>query len=857
MRSPVVRASLIAVLVALPTFALPLGSAEREDLTPVHIVVAESPNGLPEQAADELRALLVDVGGLRAVTLARAATREAFLDELAATNADVLVVFGHGDISGIDVQGTRAAWRDVAAAIARSDARDVYVGACDSYALGEIAGKRVRTTFQGEIDADVVAPQVASDLFLDLLPTLDAEFEPRFLEYVEARGGLDHYARLMIAPQHPLAPDCGDKLEAWYGGEKPASKGECIFYMSPNSTNCHAEQERNVPPCSDLTAGDQKAWSEGSTPSASASYTDGDSGAEDFSEAYWDRLARVFGVEVDVFGGTLNIEVGSHDNTCRTILKLEELLAGGTTYALRLLVQRLTSRSIAPIAADGSALAFRVCGAVQVFVPQFGSTTEEVQIKAVGELDLRATTYGEIMVKIPVFRWSRDLKVDIEGGFSYPLRAGVEGTAGRCYDPHGRVVGAPLIARIPVEGGEAGIFVEAQAGYVGLGWRRDFGGDFSHTFEFRGRCPAGTTENDPNGGQSADASVGVEADIGARIGDANARLVAAGLAVVNAAPTTILETEEGTTSLVSGFLVLRPGSGTFHGHAASGALDKLGIPRDLSPTLKAIVDVTHPRVIEALGSSAIPPTPLVSLVDGVAIVPAVTPAGLATEGLCENVNAANFLLVKACADVSFEPIPVVRDNSGVSFLAPQLGGIDTSLATDPAGVAASAAHGVACTGSVEYICRDARRIESAPGIAFDLSLLQDIHDTFLIVERPLEVVWMLSGCALSVGGVQVVEDTNYAPVAYFDPDGTPHMDEEGAWTHCLTIESWGGVPELDLQAVEKSFTLGQAVLVQMAQPGPAAAVLSHPLDTWHLVGQPPDVLGEIEPIVCPFLPGCA
>lgn len=838
---PRLRAASLAILLILSGSAA-LGSTATalQDGTPIVVVRGVSATGGSEDAypfavADELRDLL-DAGGLANVREVEAATGPALLDALRAAEAVHLVVVAHGAPEGLAVGDDLVPWAAVRDALAESPASFIYLGACHSAALGEVEGKRVVTAFEGEVDRRVVAPQIASDMFAAGFPLLDPAFERHLLAHVEANGGLDAYARLLLLPQETLQDDrCANLMNQWYDGAAPASAGECIFYLDPANMNCHAAEWRGSEPCATSSAAEQQALNRDSVSSASAREAEGSESSaaaatDEFSTSWWATMQRTFGAQLHTDAGTVTIQTGPGAD-CVTIVKLEHLQAGGLTFALQAFLKEVRSRfgsaTNTPVAAsaDASILALRVCGSVEV---SSGMTEDgETRFGAAGELDARVSMYFTAEMK--VFRWTRS--VSFEAGVMYPAKIGLEGRLSPCRNGDTSIVASRIV--VPIEAGSAGLFLQAQAGWGSLGAKYDFGGTRDFSIDSRTRCPDGWSPYatpDPTVDRTLQ------------------RLLSAGLAVVNPEPTVLGEDGLTTHTLQNAFVILEPGTATWRGHAADGTLARLGIPVDLPPSAKVVVDVTNADVLRAFGRHVEDvPVPEVSLLGGVAILPSGTPTSASTELFCEGdvQDGGGVLHASACAGVVMGPIPQAYADASWSLAAPQ----ESLPVPDPSPVHDLANDAVVLTcGATPLlapVCAEGRSTTTAANAApGGLDLLAAIHSAFQIVERPGFAQWLVSTCHAE----PLPEDTSGRVTTM---DVVPTVRSDGSvgmgrahTSACMEIGEVAAPRFLQLREVADQIVLGNVLLSVYAMDGHGRFGSAFSDGQ----GPIPDVVGRLDPV---------
>lgn len=856
----------------LPVTAAIFGSPQD----PVTILVARSADGLPEAAAEEARALLRNEGRLRHVEIIEASTVEDLLALVAVDRAPHLAIVAHGTPRGITVGDGFLAWSDLREALEGSHAQRIYLGACYSEAIGVVAGKDVRTVLSGEVDRRIVGPQIASDI-MRAYPSLDLPFEGRFLAYIEANGGLEHYAILQLVPQEPLAspPECNRMLEEWYAGTaNPDSRGECVYYLSSASTNCHDEVSRHDAPCTEFTPQDQTRANQEATPSSSSSYgggadaaaaDGGGPGAGSVQSVAWQSMANALTIDYERGNGDdIKLRIGKDlkPSKCATILSLEMFVSGGLSELLKRAVKAIAdSTSSTIVKGDGSLLALRLCGSFKVDMPRFASTPQnEAQIRASGTFDIRASAYGHIEVNL-FGRFSKALRVGFDTGLNYPVVIAASGGVRQCYRSDGGFGGIHYAIQIPLTAGGVGFFAQAQAGWVSLGYRHEFSDKWAPTFEATSSCPSGTTLTPPSGTASGATTAALALP---PVPDVYQVLIDQGLAVENPEPTRF-EVEPGQRwSVVAGFLEVRPGSGTYNAMLAEGSLEKLGIPEDLPLGALIVLDLTHPRVEEALGLANDATVPRVSLVDGVALIGGATTISPAIIAQCTGpiqTSEAASLYADVCVGAEGQPVPVVRAGGTYGVVVPGADA-DTDAASGPVDAQAASTYALACGGglvgsdpSVAAACQDLRTYSSAADSSVDLQLLSRIHEGFDLLGRPVEAAWFISGCAEDFAGEGLSGGFEVStPVV--GADGSVQPGSTNVYG-CMGLDLpvWSGVPLIAPVEVVEEFHQGNLILANLAAGTGlrADAAASKPAE---LLNNAPDITGLTWRIICAPLGIC-
>lgn len=847
------RIATFAIVLAILLSAIVPGSATANDeRTRVDVVYAAGAgDDEPVLAAREADRLLSELGGLRNVRLVPTTDAASFLEVVRSSRAPILVIFAHGSATGVSVAGTPLGWDTVRGAIAQSEARDVFLGSCDSALMLPIDGKTIRTAFRGAVDVKVVAPQIASDLFLDVLPSLDPRFLPQFTTYVEQRGGIERYAELILFPEQALQSDeerCRDLMTAWYAGEEPRSSGECIFTLDPANINCYSPAERRTEVCTSSSATEQEVVTQEASAAMSASETDPEEpgAADQFSTAWWDKMRAKLAPRLPATGNPgewIRIEGGPGQLECFTVVKLEDFAAGGLSAALRAMLKRLAEIAepddFVNSDVDGSVLSLRICGSYNVYAAL--TVDGEARFGGAGDLEGRLSLYFE--ASINVFRWSL-VSIAFEGGFAVPTKVSMDGRVQFC--PNSRALTAKVSA--PVSFGPGQLFYEGNWGWREFGDRADLTGKKEWSFETIKRCPNGYSP--------------FAATIDPRIPELEldttlARLIDAGIAVVNERPTIL--SDDGTTShiLQSGFISYEPGTAEWNGAREDGILDALGVPADLDRGLKVLVDVTDPAVLRALGRDVTdPPIPRVSLANGIAILPVGVPTNAALEAFCTgHVTDGQILHADACAGVVTGPIPQPFAQIDLLFGTPAVGGVVRDLRAARDAIRSATEDACAMSATAAEGCSQLFVHESGLAAAEGgIDLLAEVHSMMVLLDRgaqsvtgqPLTTMWFLTSCNAAVGPFAPEIGSGGATldlVPIVQPDGTVRMGKVH-WTTCMEAAS-GETDLMDLRELEAQFLLGNTLLATYATAANerrAETLDDDPMDV-------PDVVGELDPVM--------
>lgn len=892
--SPRRRHLLAALVFSAIMLAVPLAPAadavSRYSEAGVSVtIVYDSTDGSATAVASELEGLLEDVSGFRRVRLVEARDGASFLASAEATRTQALVLVAHGSPDGFVVAGELLPWQAAHGAIARSEARHVFLGACWSAALAPLDGKTIHTAFVDLVDERLVAPQVFVDMMEEVTPLLRQRTEAPLLEHVNERGGLDEYFRLAVAPERPMSVECNDKMDRWYEGQDISSQGECIAYLHPDNFNCHSEAERRQSPCKDYTAADQErfnreasgtstadasygddTWADGASSTAAASDASGDdaagpSVAEGRSAyAYYDQMAKAFELGFVNNGNHIEVKLGKNlkPDRCWTALRVEDIVSGGMRTAIQKGMEALRSavKPGAPINTDGSFLALRICGALKLAMWGFNSDPQtEVHLKGGIHADARLSAFGSVNLWIKVLYWEREFTVHFEAGASVPFKFDVSFGFRGCYNPDGSWDFPNFYWRGAFAGsvGRFGLFIQANSGYAGLGYRHDFGNIWNPDWDPTGWCPYGTSMSPPRNGASwsADAPTTPDAAVALfpmPLASPYQALVDAGLAVENANPTWVHVDEESRQAwrLTADLLELRSDDAVYNGMREKGVLDALGV-REIGPHEKIVLDRTNPRVAAALGDPVEGlPVPRLSLLhDGVIVVPRGTPTSAAGQSVCSpdaSIPDAALLQAQACAEYGTDQgipyagatVAAATEIPGAPSLVdpePYTGTLDTVLGLP---------HEVACSQSVMRApCVDARNLGSLGSGQGYVDFLREIHRQFQLIERS-DKVTMLTTCAVQ-GGVQ-------APAPVVHPNGEVALAQASVDT-CVQMD-WA-LDLIDLKEANDQFAEGQVILADMEANSVhwGVSTVGKPLET--LEGAP-DVVGYVWSIACPFLPGC-
>lgn len=880
-------AATAAFLLAGLVLTLPLAPAAdaitRHSMAGTRVtIVHDAGDESAAAVAAELDGLLRDAAGFRRVRLVEATTPDAFLDAVAATRSEALVLIAHGAPEGLLVGGALVTWDDARASVAQSGARHVFLGACWSAAFGALDGKALHTAFEGLVDERLVAPQVLVDLVDALAPSLREPAKARLLEHIDARGGLDAYARLVVSPERPMNVACNDKMDRWYEGQDVSTSGECIVYLNAGNFNCHSESDRRQSPCKDYTAADQErfvreqgsasadshygddSWASGSSASSPSTASTG-------ASAFYDSMSRAFNAEVTHNNGHYHFKIGKdlRPDKCWTALRLEQFLSGGMSTLVQKSMTALRAKVFtgSAINTDGSFLALRVCGGVSMGLYGFDSNPQgEAQVKGGFHLDGRLSAFGQFEWLIPVLWWEVPVWIYFETGASVPFKGDVTAGVRACYNSNGSWSFPNFYWRfaIPFSMGKFGLFAQANVGYAGLGLRQDFGGVWNPTFEATGWCPPGTKMS-PGSSSTAQADEGsplgrvadVESIIDLPLADAYRALIEAGLAVENPAPTFVRVDEESRQAwrLVADFLELEPEDGAYMRLRETGVLDALGVP-ELREGEKLVLDRANARVAAALGDPVEGmPIPRVSLRgDGVLVVPKATLTTAAGQSLCSpevNVPSAPLLQAKACAGYTAEPLPVVGASAAVGTELPGPSLVDPAPYTGAADTLLGTPHEVVCSqGVMRAACVDARNLGSLGSGQGYVDFLREIHRQFQLVQR-VDLATMLNQCGNDGILVDLSQGANLpGPVVH--PSGSAGVENKYVTT-CVTL-SWS-LPTLPLKQANDQFLEGQLILADMEANSLhwGISTVGKPLESAEDV---PDVVGYVWGIACPRLPGC-
>lgn len=823
--------------------------------------------------AEESLHLLREVARLPSVAVSEATTAAAFLDRVAASRADALVLVGHGSAAGLLAGDTIASWADIARAVESSRATHLFVGACESARLPSLARVSVHLRFEGAVDARVVAPSVADALVRELFPDEDAAFTPRLLAYVESQGDLSYYARLILVPERPLGSspaECAAILREWHEGRGPSAdvRSGCLFALGRSSLNCHAAASHGEDACRDFSADDQERWNAESVPSGEARYGDGSEVTDSSTQPWYSWLAQQIGVEIEdeAAGTSVTLGPAAGPASCVSMITVEDIFSGGTTPLIRAALRRVVAdlrkdAAIAP-SADGSILALRLCGQVVVVVPKV-TTGAASYVGADGEVDVRLATFIYVDWDVPVFRWRTKVSIGFQGGVAAPMRLGLHGSLTRCEDGgFGYRIDAPL------EAGPLNLFVQGYTLWAETGWKQEFGGKLAHTFELHRACPG----NDAS-------ALGLPSR-----GPAIERLMAAGFARVNDAPTRVHLGPEGVESFVkSSFVAIRPGSATWNRLSADGGLDALGVPAHVDPSSMLVLDPSHGVAARALGlrTDALF-VPRYSLVTPAVIVPAGTPLSDATDGLCARLAAVSALAANAhCDGASLAPLRGPKAGGCAGYYgAAVLGAAGADVqggALDEGSTAVSAGSPGNCAGDFRPIgdvveralvenqtvacgeralvqeaapyCAYAEGETSGEGAITGLVLLANVHQTFTILSRPSEALWFLDGCSVKVDRLGF--DSGQTIEAAKRDVGNVGWERLGV---CMNATFAPGAPVVPHDVVLLEYEQGWDVLANLAASAPATFVAA-------AEGQPPieppDLVGAVKRLVydpaCPHL----
>lgn len=766
-RARAASALLVLALLVIPaTQAVPSLHGVRHHFT-VDVLYADGGPGAaderPRLAAEEAVEVLAQVGGLKRVRLASAAEPDALLERVRASKADAIVVVAHGSEAGIDVGGRTVPWTALNDAFARSGARHVFVGACDAELLGEVPGKTVHRAFSGDVDWRMVGPGVADLLFREVLTQVDQEFEPRFRAWLDERGGLATYLGYVMAPTETL--NCAQYYGEWYDGKKPSARITGCVYAMDDSPNCHSEAERAQEEfCKRVTPDGQQEWSRDSVASGDFTFFAA------CGAAVWECVARVLGVEQTAdSGGTYYLRVGVL-NACMTVSAIKKFHIGPSTAAWTDAASGMGGKMFSP-----PDMGVKLCGG---FGGSYRPAPEGgAAFRGSGNLDLIGSTWAKVVYT--VFRWT--IQVGFEAGFKYPFKLSVEVGTQPCSGE-----GMHFYTHLDAEGGSWAIFLQATGGWGGAGWSRDLGGAFAASFTIHaGHC---NVEEEPTSIEP---------------GPALQRLVDAGLARTNGRPTPVIRGEDSVTYVRSMLVTLRPGTFAHDRYVASGALEPLGVPRDARRDLDVVVDLSHPGVQKALGQEHFGAfTPVVSLLGGVALLPAGVPVSDATDRVC-GMDAGDARVVQQAACKGADPAKAALLEKAPSEGGPSLPmmacgnyhewlafpswdyeGNFSAAQTAPVNCVEAAAapytepaRVLMCDGDGsedDHGCTPTSRVVGKAGLVLHPELMSSIHNTVLIVDRPHEALTWLTDCVVDtdaltpgVGGCltlpQYASTLSYAP----------------------------------------------------------------------------------------------
>lgn len=862
------RRAVAILLVAILTLvsvapALALDAPQAGARTRVSILHAASGSddasaSYPRLAAEETARILREAGGLTRVQVREAVDAAALRALIRETTSEVLIVTAHADARGLAVGGATIAWSDLRDDLAASGATYVAVGACDSRLLGEVPGKTVLTTFDGKVDRRYAAATLAHDLVQQAIPSIDPRFVGQFLLYIDAHGGFERYAHLLVAPEEPLEADleCESELREWYDGKVPAqTRPNCIYFIEPGSPNCFSERDRASELCQKLTSGDQDQVNAESSGEANVSFADGSGGtssaaAQDGPGApqtqqaapkwyYYIGTVMQTGVEGGAGSTKAYVKYGSvRPDPCITLLAYD-FTGGGAISIFKTLWKKFkeekgsTAKEVVPTTENSIGL--RLCGYIKSKEVNI-SPSAPSEFQASAALDLRVSHRATLQWEIHLWRWSYWINFGAEGGVKYPFYPAIDGEFQLC--PSGSRNWARYAFDAEISGGGLQIFAYALTGYKEFGVQQDLGWTFSHDTHRVRECDA-TTEAQA---QQSAASHALDPFL--------AGLLDAGLAVKNAEPTLLSIQDDGAyVFLNAGFSSVRPGTGAFRHLAEIGALDALGIPLDLPLDQQVLLDLTQPRLQELLGMDLGAPTPIVSLRDGVAIIPASIPLAAGLRGFCASPPTGYDALVAAnCANVDSAPLTLATSEPGVCDPAvdpdnvgaetdggvpPQyLGGAVTPGAChapmrgliEAYGDTEAAALGTACAtalgpASLAPTCDGIAGTEQGSGGTTQIRLFSSIHSMFQLVQRPTQAWWLLGSCN----------------VKFFDTDVgnfvSQTQDEIGseAASHSVCIDRVASQVDnvrVDLGTVDEEIRDGAALLAMYAAFAPVTTVLA-------------------------------